>query len=204
MFEGGTNAYNNWIEFGGRRLHHERQQGPVPAAAAIQRRRVWRHRGLPFQDDLTKGTTLTLDGRAIFDENDYKARAGADTEKLGYARFSYDQFRTWENGDGGFFPRPEPIIRCGGSALALDHGDISFEAGLTLDNLPKITFKYDHTYRDGQQGSDHLGRRPSYGNTGLARGLGPSFYDIDEHADTFQLDATHQIKATELGARRAL
>jgi len=29
--------------------------------------------------------------------------------------------------------------------------------------------------------------------------LSPSFYDIDEHSDAFQLDATHHIKATEVG-----
>jgi hypothetical protein len=30
--------------------------------------------------------------------------------------------------------------------------------------------------------------------------LAPAFYDINEHSDTFSLDVTHQVKATELGA----
>ena len=37
-------------------------------------------------------------------------------------------------------------------------------------------------------------RRP-----GATRGLSPSFYDINEHSDSFQLDVTHQIKATDAG-----
>jgi hypothetical protein len=33
----------------------------------------------------------------------------------------------------------------------------------------------------------------------VLRGISPSFYDIDEHRDSFQLDVTHHIKATEFG-----
>jgi hypothetical protein len=36
-------------------------------------------------------------------------------------------------------------------------------------------------------------------NDAQVRGISPSVLDIDEHRDIFQLDATHHIKATELG-----
>ena len=32
----------------------------------------------------------------------------------------------------------------------------------------------------------------------MTQGLSPSFYDINEHSDTFQLDLTHHIQATDL------
>ena len=48
-------------------------------------------------------------------------------------------------------------------------GDFSIEAGLTLDNLPKITFKYEHTFREGEESSTHLGIHPSCGGSLGAR-----------------------------------
>jgi hypothetical protein len=36
-------------------------------------------------------------------------------------------------------------------------------------------------------------------NDAQVRGISPSVLDIDEHRDIFELDATHHIKATELG-----
>ena len=38
---------------------------------------------------------MTLDGRGIFDEHDYKLNLALDKEKLGYLRFSASEFRTW-------------------------------------------------------------------------------------------------------------
>jgi hypothetical protein len=199
MFEGGTNAYNNWIEFGGggfftsgnRAQFQQQQQANGGAFGGIE--------DFHLQQPLTNGVTLTLDGRAVVDENDYKARVDLTKEKLGYVRFSYDQFRTWDNADGGFYPPTGTYYGHGGSAFGLDRGDISFEAGLRLDNVPNITFKYDHTYREGQEGSTIWGITHPTADTGTVRGLGSSFYYIDEYADIFQLDATHQIKATEFG-----
>src|ERR1019366_2262668 len=82
-------------------------------------------------------------------------------------------------------------------AQSLDHKDIIFEAGLTLDNLPKVAFKYEHTTRDGNQSSTSWGfAQPA---RGVTKGLSPSFYDINEQVDIFQLDVTHHIKATDAG-----
>ena len=54
-------------------------------------------------------------------------------------------------------PLRGPTIHWSDNALALDHGDLPFEAGLTLDNVPKITFKYEHTFREGDAEFDQLG-----------------------------------------------
>jgi hypothetical protein len=199
FFEGGTNAYNNWVEFGlGGFITHgnkaqfqQNQQASGGVFGGLQ--------DLHIQQELTKGTTLTLDGRAIGDEGDYKARVDLTKEKLGYVRFSYDQFRTWYNTDGGYFPPTGTYYKGNGDGQFIDRGDISFEAGLTLDNAPKVVFKYDHTYRGGEKGSTIWGTTHPTADTGLVRGLGSSFYDIDERSDIFQLDATHHIKSTDVG-----
>jgi hypothetical protein len=197
MFEGGTNAFNNWIDLsaggfissGSKAQLQQWHQTPHGAFGGVE--------DFYYQADLAKGTTLTTDGRAIFDTDDYKLSLGVTREKLGYARFSYTEYRTWYNGDGGFFSPTGTYFPLSGSAPSLDHGDLTFEAGLTLDNLPKVTFKYEHTSREGTQSSTSWGfAQPAAGAT---RGLSPSFYDINEHSDSFQLDVTHQIKATEAG-----
>src|ERR1019366_3177591 len=64
--------------------------------------------------------------------------------------------------------------------------------------VPKITFKYEHTFQDGDKGSTSWDQ--THPALNVTQGLIPSFYDINEHSDIFSLDVSHQIKATEVGA----
>jgi hypothetical protein len=63
-------------------------------------------------------STLTIDGRALFDQNDYKLSLDLRRDDVGYLRFSYDEFRTWSNGDGGYYRPPTSGIRCPTMTLA--------------------------------------------------------------------------------------
>ena len=197
MFEGGAKTYNNWIDLsaggfvssGNKAQFQQRHQTSGGAFGGLE--------DFHYQTDVAKGTTLTTDGRAIFDNDDYKVSLGVTKEKLGYARFSYSQYRSWSNGDGGFFPPNGTYYPMSGDALALDHGDLTFEVGLALDKVPKVTFKYEHTFQEGDKASTSWG--PTHPALNVTRGLSPSFYDLNEHSDILQLDVTHQIKATEFG-----
>ncbi|HWI59090.1 MAG TPA: hypothetical protein VNZ22_17825, partial [Bacillota bacterium] len=103
-FEGGTNAYNNWVDFsaggifaGGNQSQFQyRHQSPTGPFGGIE--------DLHYGGDLAKGTTLTVDGHSIFGDRDYALSLGVVKEKTGYLRLSVSQFREWYNGDGGFFP----------------------------------------------------------------------------------------------------
>lgn len=196
MFEGGTIAYTNWVEFstggfltsGNKARLQQRQQSRNGLFGGIE--------DFHYQADVATNTTLSVDGRALFDNDDYKLTLGIAREKLGYLRFSYKEYRTWYNGAGGFDPPSNMWYPLSDNALGLDRKDISFEGGLTLENKPKITFKYNHTSRDGEKGSTSWGiTHPD----GVTRGLSPSFYDIKEHSDSFQLDVSHTIDKTEFG-----
>ena len=205
MFEGGTNTYNNWVELsaGGLITHGD-------AAQAEQRQHLQRGafggiEDLHFQQDIDKKTTLAFDARSLFDDHDYKLSLGVKREDLGYVRVSFENFRTWYDSAGGYFPADGSHYTLSGDALALDRGQISFEAGLSLKALPKIVFKYTHTYREGEKSSTAWGPvealipTPPPGLNAVTRNLYPGFYDIDEKADIFQLDVTHRIKATDVG-----
>lgn len=198
MFEGGTNTYNNWVDLsaggfitsGNKPSFQQQQQTSGNSVfGGIE--------DLHYQGDVAKGTTFSVDGHSIFDNHDYALSLGLVREKFGFLRFSASEFRTWYDGDGGFYPPSGAYYPLSDSALTLDRKQLSFEGGLRMEKVPQITFKYSHDERDGEKDSTSWGlTHPAFDVT---RGLSPSFWDMTERRDSFQLDATHQIKATELG-----
>nr|UXE45816.1 hypothetical protein Hi04_10k_c5218_00029 [uncultured bacterium] len=197
FFEGGTNTYISWIELsagglitsGDNAQAQQRQHMANGAFGGIE--------DLHFQENVDKKTVFTLDGRSIFDQHDYKISLGLSREELGYVRFNFENFRTWYDGAGGFFPPDNKQYKLANDDLSLDRGEISFEAGLTLKDAPTVIFNYTHSYRDGDKSSTEWA--PVQTSLGT-RMLAPSIYDIDEKSDAFQLDVTHHIKATTFGA----
>ncbi len=197
MFEGGTTVFNNWIVLsvgdfftsGNRASFQRQEQATFGPFGGIE--------DLHIQGSPSKGTTVTVDGHSIFDQHDYQLSVGVQKEKLGYVKVSASEFRTWYDGDGGFYSPTDLYYALSPDALTLDRQNISLEAGLTLEHLPKVVFKYSHNARDGEK--DSTSWAMAHPAPGVTRGLSPSFYDLHEHSDLFQLDATHHIKATDLG-----
>lgn len=201
LFEGGEKTYNNWVElsFGGFLTH-----GNTAEAQSRHRHADGAFGGiedLHYQGDVAKKTTLSIDGRGLFDEHDYKLTLGLQREEMWYVRFGFENARTWDSDDGGYFPPTGLWYSRTDDALALDRGEIFFEGGLTLKKLPALNFKYQHLYRDGEKGATTWGQtHPDIaGAPSLLRGLSPAFQEIDEQRDIFQLDARHRIKATDVG-----
>jgi hypothetical protein len=198
MFEGGTNSYANWIDFstggflvGGNRSNFRQQEQMSGAAFGGVN-------GFHYGTNLNTNTTMTLDGRGIADEHDYNLKLGIERENTGYLRFSYDQIRTWTDGDGGFFPPDGINYPASNDGLALDRGTFTLAAGLTPEKGINTAFQYTHTFREGDESSTIWGGA-SPGNTGVAQGLSPSYYDIHESADNFKLDFTDHVNTTDLG-----
>jgi hypothetical protein len=191
QFEGGNKAYNNWIEFSTGGFFTEGSRGPAEKREQLNRGVFGGIEDLHYQKDITNGTTLTIDGRSIFDNHDYKLQIGITREKLGYMRLGVENFRTWDSDTGGSFIPDGLHYSLRGDGLALDRGSFSFEAGLLKDKYPKLIFKYTHWWRDGEKSSTSWGPVPTSFGT---RALYPGFYDIDEHSDSFQLDGSYNIK----------
>lgn len=199
FFEGGKETYANWVEFSTGGLFTSGNN------AQAQQRTQYREGAFGGIEDLHytgkagKGATLTLDGRAIFDNDDYRLGLALAREKLGFLRVRGETFRTWANGDGGFYhPGGVAFPLQPDNELALDRGEFSVEAGLTLKNLPAVTFRYTHRYRDGEKPSTIWGTVDAAG-TGSLQGLVPAFYDLDETSDIFEVELQHQIKKTTVG-----
>jgi len=76
-------------------------------------------------------------------------------------------------------------------------GNAFFEAGLRIPNLPEVTVRYDHSYRDGTKDST------IWGDTALTgvgpRAIVPSFWLIDERTDIVRVDVKHTLGNTTFG-----
>jgi len=200
IFEGGTKSFANWVEVsaggyfldGSKAQFQQRHRTEDKVFGGIQ--------DFHYGQALGKGATLAVDGSGIYDNHDYKLSLDLTHEKTGFLRFNFENFRTWYNGDGGYYSPNDAFYSLSDDALALDRGEFSVEGGLTLKNVPPLTFKYTHRYREGEKSSTVWGPTHPLGvGTTLVRGLSPSFYDIDEAADIFELGAKHRIKKTDIG-----
>ena len=148
---------------------------------------------LQFTQKLNDSTTLTLDGHALPGLEDYEFNLNLEKTDVGFIKAGYKEYRTWYDGSGGFNPYGTPANRWVvpyDDELALDRGEIYFEAGLRLPNVPNITFGYQHLWRDGTKDSTMWGR------TNVANV--PSFYNIDETRDIFKLDVEHTLGNTDI------
>src|SRR5688572_14419322 len=190
--------YNNWLELGmgysfvsgDKAQFQQRHQRPAGLFGGVE--------DFHWETPVQKQGLFTIDGRAIFDNNDYALTLGLSHPEKGYLRAGYREFRTWYDGSGGFFPPNGQWFSIFDDELALDRGEAFFEAGLTLPDIPVVTFRYSHQFRDGKKGSTIWGDSALTGGLGT-RGIVPSFYDIDERRDLFELDVKHTIGNTDFG-----
>lgn len=134
----------------------------------------------------------TMEGRALYGNDDYAFILGASKEGLGYLEIGYQEYTTFYDGTGGYLPGfVTPIYPINDDEYELDRGEAWLEAGLRVDDLPEITFRYSHLWRDGQKDSTSWGRPDS-------RAIQHTLNDIDETRDVFELDIAHAFGNTDL------
>jgi hypothetical protein len=190
--------YKNWIEFGvggvitsGDKNQFE-QQHWLPGGQAyggIQ--------DLHYEQTVGKNATLTVDGHAIWDINDYDIKVELAQPNLGYLKAGFTEFRTWYDGNAAFFPHNDVFFNPPYPEMHIDRGDAWVELGLRVPNWPEITIRYEHEFRNGQKDST------IWGDTNLTGGFGtkkivPSFRDIDETRDIVSLEISKTIGNTDV------
>jgi hypothetical protein len=195
--------YKNWIELGvggtivnGDNAQFE-QEHRLPANTAfggIQ--------DLHFEGPLGKDGLFSVDGHAIWDTNDYDITLQLSKAKLGYIKAGFTEFRSWYDGNGGFFPHNDVFFDPPFPEMHIDRGDAWIELGLRAPNWPEITIRYEHEFRFGQKDSTIWGDtsltglpQPPFNST---RKLVPSFRDIDEKRDIFSFEASQTFGNTDV------
>jgi hypothetical protein len=129
---------------------------------------------------------------------DYEFNLNLTKADVGYVKAGYKEYRTWYDGSGGYLPgTPAAWIPLDGNdELSLDRGELYFEAGLRMEKLPEITFRYTHGWREGNKDSTLWG---GYTIGASRYEIVPTLNAIDEQRDTFNLDITHTLGNTDLG-----
>lgn len=190
--------YNNWITFGvGGTLvdgdkaqfqrQHETKRGPFGGVEDFH-----------FQEFVGKKGMFSVDGHGIFDNHDYDIKLDLTDPTKGYLRAGFTEFRTWYDGNGGFFPQNGLWFSLYDNDLYIDRGSAWFEAGLTLPDKPTFTIRYEHSYRRGQKDSTSWGDTTPTGGFGQ-RNIVPTFWDIDETRDIISADVKDKLGNTDAG-----
>src|ERR1700730_5129800 len=196
-----TTDYKNWIEVGmggtvtnGDRAQFE-QEHHIPGGQVFGG-----ITDMHYEHSVGEKATLTIDGHALWDINDYDIKIDLSQPNVGYLRGGYAAFRTWYDGHGGFFPPhggtwfPPPFPE-----MHIDRGDIWVEFGLRVPDLPELTFHFSRETRDGQKDSTIWG---DAGLTGIAinptRKIAPAYRDIDETRDILSFDASKTFGNTDI------
>jgi hypothetical protein len=197
-----TPEYKNWIELAiggvitkGDRAQFE-QEHRLPGDqvyGGIQ--------DLHFEGTVGKDALFSIDGHALWDFNDYDITVQLAKPNLGYIKAGYTEFRSWYDGNAGFFPHNDVFFDPPYPEMHVDRGDAWIELGLRAPNWPEITIRYDHEFRFGQKDStvwgdtNLTGLQPPFNST---RKIVPSFRNIDEKRDIFSFEASKTIGNTDV------
>jgi hypothetical protein len=193
--------YKNWIELGIGGIITDGDTAQFEQAHHLPGDQAYGGiQDMHYEQNIGKNATLTVDGHALWDINDYDIKVELAQPKLGYIRFGFTEFRTWYDGNGGFLPPKggtwfPPLY----PEMHIDRGEAWVELGLRVPDWPEITIHYSHEFRDGQKDSTSWG---DTNLTGLAIGstkkIVPSFRDIDEKRDIFSLDISKSFGNTDV------
>ncbi|MGD0650062.1 MAG: hypothetical protein ABSA97_02805 [Verrucomicrobiia bacterium] len=148
-----------------------------------------------YSQKLGKDWQLNLEGRAIFDNEDYRLRLEIVNPNVGFVRVGFTEFRTYYDDNGGFFRSFTPSSFQLGRDLFVRNGDVFFETGLTLPNLPRLTLGYERQYRDGEKSTLEWGAVTQGATT---RNIFPSFKQPTETTDIIKLGVEHDIASVHV------
>lgn len=194
--------YKNWIEVGTGGLILNGDEGKFKHQHSMSGDVFGGIEDMHIQQDIGKNGLFVVDGRAIFDTKDYNLKMELSQTDLGYIKAGFSQFRTWYDGNGGYFPGNgaasiKSFNNLFDNELAIDRGEVWVELGLRMPDIPEITLRYSHEYRDGQKDSTIWGPTTRTG-LGTTRLIVPAMRDIDETRDIFTADLSKTYGNTDI------
>jgi hypothetical protein len=197
LVDGKPLSYSNWVSFGmaqpfigGDRGHFaQRHRLPGTLSGGFEDLYIERFVG--------DNGLLSLDGRALYENRDYRLRLSLTDPAIGFARVGFRQFRTWYDGSGGFFPLTDRFFSPLTDDMGMDRGEAWVEGGMTAARLPRVTLRYTRQFRSGQ--------KPSlvWGDADMGSGLGlrstvPAFWQTDEVRNVFEGNVRHGLGPNNL------
>jgi hypothetical protein len=165
---------------------------------------------LYFSKDLSKDTTLVVNGRALGGSNDYLASFNLSKNDVGSFETGYQTFRTYYDGVGGFFPLSNQFQKMGSEQLHTDRAAFWATATLALPNRPVFKLTFRDESRTGQKDSTEwaaiVNPRAVVVNGALVGTaapantpfVAPNLLNMDEHHQILESSMTAKVgKTTE-------
>jgi len=148
-----------------------------------------------------KDWSLTVDGHAMVGNHDYDFKFDLTDEKIGYLRAGYTEFRTWYDGNGGFYPPNNEAFHLYDNDLYVDRRSAWIEAGLTLPDLPVFSVRYEYDSREGLMDSTSWADNDSGTPSSLPadRKIVPTYLGINETRNIIQGDIKDKLDNTDMG-----
>jgi hypothetical protein len=138
-----------------------------------------------MQEQFGPDTRVTVEGRALFGDPDYRVQLTLQKTGLGFVRGGFEQWRRYYDDAGGTYPGfVEPTFELGRD-LHLDLGRAWLDLGLTMPHLPRIIIGYEYQYREGDKST------LAWGSVNL-KNIYPAFKEVDERTHVFTLEVTHE------------
>lgn len=133
----------------------------------------------------SKDVTVRAQGRAIVDEDDYEFFININHEDRGFVEMQFKEFRKYYDSTGGkYYPFSQIGTVEGLEDLVLNIGEFKITGHAKLERLPDVTLTYEHEYRDGMKSRLTWG---AVQEGGLSRNVAPSWQDVDEATDSFEV-----------------
>jgi hypothetical protein len=144
--------------------------------------------------DLSKTTSVTLDGHAVGGADDYLGHLNLTKAEVGSLDVGYSTFRTFYDGVGGFFPGDDRFMALANQDLFVDRAKFWAEATVNRPNTPVFNLRFTNEARSGEKDSTIWGNTDFTGlpnnNSPITetRNLTPAIMALDEHHNS--LDAS--------------
>ena len=151
-----------------------------------------------IQDRLSPDSDIRLEGRYFPEDEDIRLALRVQRRDVGFIDVGFDQFRSYYDNSGGFYPSfAQPLFDLD-RELSLRSGKAWADFGLTLPDWPKVTIGYEYRFREGtestlQWGSVKTTSLPVLPETSVEKKIYPAFKDVDERVHILKLDATHEM-----------
>jgi hypothetical protein len=112
---------------------------------------------LSYAKDISKDSTVTINGHALGGSDDYLANLKLTTSNVGSVDAGYKSFRTFYDGVGGFFPLSDSFQTLSYEQLHVDRGSFWINATLAKPDLPVFNLSFHADTRTGEKDSTEWG-----------------------------------------------
>jgi len=103
--EESTTEYNNWITLGVGSTFIDGDKAQFMQRHQMRKGVFGGVEDFHWEELVGKKGIFQIDGRGIFDNHDYSIRLELSDPDKGFLRAGYTEFRTWYDGNAGFFPK---------------------------------------------------------------------------------------------------